>query len=167
MSQDPAPTDGTLQTLERAPEETQGDDALSFGAYTASVLLKVGRRVASILRWWLLGLLIFMGPVAVLVWTVGPRVTNPELMMDKAVELGLTDAARSTLIDQVVAQLDGQTELPVDTDAATGVLERGITQDWIDGQFYGFANDLNDWLELTGNQPPALTVDLQPVKERT
>ena len=168
MNEEPTPTDGpALQTMEPAIEPPAPDpgETVSFGSYAGSVLAKVGSKIALLLRWWLFGVLIFVGPIAVLAWTVGPRVTDPQLVMDKAIDLGLTDMARTTLIDQVVTQLDAEQDLPVDAEAAAGVLERGITQDWVDGQFTGFATDLSSWLALSGDQPPELVVDLEPVKE--
>ncbi len=119
--------------------------------------------IAALVRWGLMALLVVAAPIALLAWSVLPRVTSPEALASEAVELGISEAAREALVDRLAVRVaEGDGDLAVSD--VRGVLSRSISQTWFDTELASVAATLEGWLDESGLAPPDLAVDLVPVK---
>ena len=115
-------------------------------------------------RWFLVVPFVLIAPIALIAWTAMPRVTSPALVAEEAVEIGLTQSARTALVDGFATQLAERRDAPLVEDTMREVFDRSLTQEWFDEQVFNIAGELDRWLLGSGDQLPDLVIDLVLVK---
>lgn len=155
-------------TLERSLERIGSDPVGLRGAPDApsepKALSTTGRTLAAVARWFLFIVLVGLAPVALIAWSVTPRVTSSPQLADAAIESGLTGAVRGALVDQLSSKLAEQEDSPFHAAQLRPVIERSLSQDWFDAQLTLLAAELDGWLGTSGDELPDLVIDLTPVK---
>jgi hypothetical protein len=122
------------------------------------------RAAGSLTRGLLLVLLVMASPVALIVWTATPRITSPTELAEQAIAIGLTEAVRGEIVDELSSELAERRNSPTESDQMRLVFERSLSQAWFDEQVLAVATELDRWLDDTNPEPPELIVDLRPVK---
>jgi hypothetical protein len=122
---------------------------------------RVGRAAT---KWFLVVPFVVLAPIAIVAWSAVPRLASPALVAEEAVSIGLTESARSVLVDGLAAELAERRDMPLAEDSFREVYERSMTQEWFDEQVLDIARELDQWLLGTSHELPDLAVDLVPVK---
>jgi hypothetical protein len=122
------------------------------------------RAVGSLTRGLFLVLLVMASPAALIVWTATPRITSPTELAEPAIAIGLTEAVRGEIVDELSSELAERRNSPTESDQMRLVFERSLSQAWFDEQVLVVATELDRWLDGTNPEPPELIVDLRPVK---
>ncbi|MFV1971231.1 MAG: hypothetical protein ACC683_09540 [Acidimicrobiia bacterium] len=165
----PPGTGATTGTLERPSERGGPDPDRRLDPHDAHDeprrLSRVGRALAALARWFLLIVLVVLAPVALILWSVTPRVTSPSQLADEAIAAGLTSAVQAALVDQLSDGLTEQEDSPLRAAELRPVIGRSLSQDWVDEQLILLADELDRWLGASGAELPDLVIDLTPVKE--
>ena len=159
------------RTLEHPPGEFYPDpvarsssDNVPLAPVEPKAPSGVGRALAALARWFLVVLLVVVAPIGLIAWSVTPRVTSPTQLVDEAIDSGLTAAVRAALIDQFSTSLVESDNSPFEADELRPVVESILSQSWLDEQLTSVAAELERWLDTSSADPPALVVDLTPVK---
>lgn len=124
-----------------------------------------GRILMAVARWLLFIALIGLAPVALIAWSVTPRVTSPSQLADEAIASGLTKGVRGALVDQLTTELVELEDSPLHAGELRPVIERNLSQGWFDEQLTRLAAELDRWLGTSRDELPNLVIDLTPVKE--
>ncbi len=165
----PPGTGATTGTLERPSERGGPDPDRRLDPHDAHDeprrLSRVGRALAALARWFLLIVLVVLAPVALILWSVTPRVTSPSQLADEAIAAGLTSAVQAALVDQLSDGLTEQEDSPLRAAELRPVIGRSLSQDWVDEQLILLADELDRWLGASGAELPDLVIDLTPVKD--
>ncbi len=122
------------------------------------------RAAGSLTRGLLLVLLVMASPAALIVWTATPRITSPTELAEQAIAIGLTEAVRGEIVDELSSELAERRNSPTESDQMHLVFERSLSQAWFDEQVLAIAAELDRWLDGANPEPPELIVDLRPVK---
>lgn len=164
-----ASTDDAPPTLEHSMERLESDSVAPRDVPDApsgpKVLHVVGRAFAALARWLLVILLVMVAPVGLTVWSVIPRVASPLQLADAAIESGWTKTVRVTLIEQLSTELAKQDASRFTANELVPVIERNLSQIWLDEQLTGLAGELDRWLGASTDELPNLVIDLTAVKD--
>lgn len=136
--------------------------AASYSGYEPRPPARRTGRAAT--KWFLVVPFVLLAPLAILAWSVTPRITSPGLVAEEAVDIGLTESARAVLLDSFASELAERRESPLAEDTLREVYERSLTQEWFDEQVLSVSGELDRWLEGSATQLPDLVIDLVPVK---